>query len=136
MALDLKALQRIAVSKGFRAEISTPGRLDVVLPDGLVLWFLNSDGGDEVIGFAGMPWHFHPPLVVVQRDCRFREFDTEAILEAISAGEFLVLEIREFGRLTDQWLEHRDATVGLEHTQVGEEIRVRVAGALPESPAQ
>lgn len=133
VALDLAQIREVAEANGFRTDIPGLDNLDVTLFDGLALRFSNSTD-DETIGFSDGTWHFHPPLTYVWADSRHSDFTAEEVLAAISAGDFLVLERYEFGRLADRALIHREDQLDLRYTKLGEEIRLRSAGKPAEAP--
>ncbi len=92
MALDLLRLHDVIESKGFEAEFSE-GCLDWPLADGLVPRFVNSDDGDEAVGFVGTSWYFHPPLIVEVGDHDLREMDLEAFTDAMQTGRIPASEL-------------------------------------------
>ena len=129
MTLDLDELSRVARSLGFECEEAGAGGLDVALPDALILRFRNLEDGDALVSFADTPWHFHPPLTLERPNARVRSLDAETVLRAVARGELVAVELHEQGQLTDHWLVDGDGCVSVKHTQPGEEIRLRVAGA-------
>ena len=128
MVLDLNHLRDAAISKGFSARLSVPDTLTVELPDGLEVVVANT-GDDQVVSLGQTSWHVHPPWVTDVGGNRMIELSCEEMLHAIAAGDVLVVEIWESGRVTDRWLQHRGAQLGVKHLQANEELRVRVAGA-------
>ena len=131
MAFDLELAAEFASELGLSILERSESELRLDLGAGAVLLAANLEDGDDLVGFAGTPWHGHGVLTLAAGQGRYIELDLLDVLRDLASGELLICELWQAPNVIDRWVEHHSnaSTVDLE---LDEELRVRRAAVRVE----
>lgn len=125
MKYRLDKLSRICSENGVECRRIEEHRLDVALFPGCFLSFCNLvEEEDTLIGFQGLPWHFHGHLILLDEKSKYLELDEIDVLIGLLTGELLVVSQFWKQELKDRWILHRKQSLDCKYLEPGEEIRV------------
>ena len=147
MSYDRGAIEQVCVQHQIPSRRCSESELELDFANEGVLVLVNiNQGADTFLGFRDCPWHTQGALRLVTGDATHVEYAPEALVQALVAGEVLVVSQYVGGRVRNRWLTHRAEPLDLRYVEAGEELRVcpiagpadvpnhRLSTPLPTSP--
>ena len=125
MAYDLEAIEKTCSL--FRLNHTRVSEFEVhveLAPESILIFANTDDGEDTYSGFVGTPSHWHEPIMLVNGEHSYKEYDPVELLIDLLAGEVLIAAEYKRGEKTDEWLLHQEDSPDISSLEPDEELRI------------